>query len=53
MTIIYEKNSDNVLFKKLVDDSYHVANPNGGEYLAWKIINGDAPVNPELDSIVI
>jgi hypothetical protein len=51
--IIYEKNSEGVVFKKLPDDSYQVANTMGGEYLAWSLINGDPLLNTDLDSIII
>jgi hypothetical protein len=53
MTLIYEKNSDGVVFKKLPEGSYLAANVNGGEYLAWALVNEDVPLNTDLDSIII
>lgn len=53
MTLIYEKNSEEIVFKKLPDDSYQVASVTGGEYLAWTLINGDPLLNTNLDSIII
>jgi|688.fasta_scaffold2883475_1 hypothetical protein len=53
MMIVYEKNSDGVVFKKLPDGSHKLANLNSGEYLAWILINGDPVLNTYLDSAII
>ena len=53
MLRIYEKNSNNVIFKKMLDGSYQPANLNSGEYLAWELINGNPLLNTDLDSIIL
>jgi hypothetical protein len=53
MEIIYEKNSEGTVFKKLPDNTYHIANINGGEFEAWILINKEVPLNTDLDSIII
>jgi hypothetical protein len=53
MLIIYEKNSNNSIFKKLPNGSYHPADLNGEEYPAWALVNGDPLLNTDLDSIII
>lgn len=53
MLIVYEKNSNNNIFKKLPDNSYHPADLNGAEYDAWVLVNGEPLLNTDLDSIII
>jgi hypothetical protein len=53
MNLIYEKNSNEVVFKKLPDGSYHAAAVNGGEYQAWILVGNEPTLNTELDSIVV
>lgn len=53
MEIVYEKNSEGKIFKKLPDNSYQLANIDGGEFQAWVLINSEAPLNTDLDSIII
>jgi hypothetical protein len=53
MEIIYEKNSQGQVFKKLPDETYHIANIDGGEFEAWILINKEVPLNTTLDSIII
>ena len=53
MEIIYEKNSEGTVFKKLPDNTYHIANINSGEFEAWILINKEVTVNTDLDPIII
>ena len=51
---LFEKNSNDVVFKLLVDGSHtKLLNLDDGEYLAWVLVNGEPSVNAELDSIII
>jgi hypothetical protein len=53
MTLIYEKNSEGLVFKKNPDNQYNIVNTNGGEFKAWILINKEVPVNTDLDSVII
>lgn len=48
--LIYVKNSNDVVFKQLVDGSYQKVPPMSSEFEAWLLINKEVPLDTSLDN---